>query len=946
MKKILSFLCALSIIGLSTSQVLSCNFKSKIPTPWSTSKSNLSNKFFYEDSVHPQHSWDIHGLRNGNSLKNLKKAIYQYILKEYNAANSSKTAITLEDVKNDLSLKIFNKNKELTSKSNIQNFTKYSVSISANKNAKYFLGSNNKNKFTVDLTQVDVSKFFNSELSKVLFKNVNKPEVIKTGIETEISKWYNDQEKSITHSVPEAITSAEVDNKLDIKVTPNSANFIKQKHWDLSYQTKKKNNKYFLDVNKPTGLKDKIKDYFFADFKDISLDKIYSAVNGQDLYHKVYIQAANLVNSSSNQTSSKVTPEDIKNDKNFKLSIFYIPTRNKHIAIKDTTATFPHEQSLYLNFSINKNDKYFLPCSKTVSTKHINLTKITLDNLNYQNYDISKASQFKDLKTQTASKLAQSVNKTFKTNISAADILKTNLSWIFYDKTTKRVVKPSKDVPNFDDEYTISLRVGDDNPYFDNNQDVKKQFQITDFTLNTNDLSKKFTVNNIKNLTSSKNLYDQVYTNLVNEYNHYYQGKRTKITIADLKKDQKLNIKITNKATKKILDQKDTTNSLKIKTDYQVDVNIKTNDFYFRTTQKSISTTLNVKKLFTINKKDFDFGQKGRSLVKISQIRNYLYTQLANQYNAKLNVKLPKISAQTLIKDKNLKLKIDNGKKKLAKDEINFNENVLYYLTTTNNDQYFGKFTNLQLGQISYQKKIDLGTQEAKNYLNNEEKVALNNRQIKREDVIRWIMRYLNSTKQFSKKLTWDMVAPDKDSVKLWYNSHISLKPIHSFVLTVNNSPYLKAGKFTFLENNFRFDTDTMSSAVPSLKKTHWAYNDFYYHVNPGRPWVTPTIAHAIQYIAFFELNRIYSVLCNWTNCKLGTLNNKVIYDWIATHKISFLWSKNNDGKYRKPTYNEKISSYGPTYYQFFVVIHKNNPIFSVTNKPVELINFYFSYYS
>ena len=916
MKKLLNFFCILSIVGLSTSQVLSCNHQNNILK--NNTKSNLNSSYYYEDSTKSKHSWDIHGLKKGNSLKNLKKAIYEYILKEYKTANPLKTSITLEDVKNDLSLKIFDQNQEIT---NVQNFRKYNVLITAKKNAKYFLGSNNKNKFIVDLTQLE---FTPSILSKKLI-NIQKDK-IKFNIESQIIDWYTKNEKSKSGSVPFNKNILEQNLKINLQKTKvNSA-----QNYSFNFHTLKKNDKYFFETKGTFNTTD----YFGADFKNINLDKIYSAVNGQDLYQKVYTQAAILVNAFSNLVTNKVTYEDIKNDQNLHLTIF---CKNTKKIIPDSQKTFAQDKPLVLKVKINDNDKYFLPL-KQAKFKQFHLTKMNLVNLNYQNYDLKTASSFNLIKKQTARKLAWSYNQIFKTHLTKEDILKTKLSWTFYDKTKKKVIIPSKNVPDFNDNYTISLKIGKNNPYFDIKEN-KNIFKIADFTLNTNDLRKKFNVNNIKVLTSSKNLYDQVYTNLVNEYNHYYQGKRAKITIADLKKDKNLRLVIRNRFTQKELNRNDDTNSLKIFTNFTIELNIYFNDLYFRWTHRPIFKNLCVYKLYTINRKFFDLNQKKYSFTKISQLRDYLYRQLANYYNSKLNIHFHKISGKTLINDKQIQIRVTNSSKKKT-DEINFNSNVKYYLTTTNKDQYFGQFTNLKLNQFSYQQKIDLGTKQAQNYINNEEKFASNNKNVEKSDVFRWFLNYVNSTKQFHQKLTSSMVAPEKDSIRLLFNPRIQLfYKTFTFTIIVNNSPYLKTGKFTFSEKNFKYDTATMPDAILALQHAHWAYNDLWYHV-----YRTPTIADATNYIGVFELKRIYNTIVYMSHTVLLNFSDSIIHNWIKYGIIKILWTKDNDHKYLSPNY--KITGYGPTHYQMFITVEKSNQLFSVWTKPVKLLDVFFTNYS
>ena len=928
MKKILNLICALSILGLSTSQVLSCNHKTPLPTPSSNTKSDLSKSDYYENSTADKSSLAIHGLQSGDSIQNLKTAIYQYILKKYNSSNAAKKAITLADVKKDLSLKIFDTvtKAEISS---VQDFTKYSVLISAKKDAKYFSGSNKKENFTVDLTQLDLSKF---KLKKISFTNT-KTKGIKSSIETEISKWYNDQEKSITHSVPEAITSAEVDRNLDITIKNSSANSAEQ--LSATYKTKNFNEEYFFDQS--GTFSNKITDYFGADFNDLKLDQVNIATDGLGVYRQVYAQAAALVNSSLKKAAHKVTPEDIKNDKNLKLSIFYTD-KGKKINIDKLKSGFA-SKTLHLKVNINQKDKYFLPWNQKGS-KQFKLSIITLDNLNYHNYDITNASRFEYLKAQTVTKLAQSYNQIFKTHITGTDVWKTKPTWTFYSKTKHKVI-PEYYVPDYNDEYTISLGIGKHNPYFGNLKNSKKESKIANFTLNTNDLRTHLNINNIKTLTSSKDLFHQLDQSMVNEYNRYYQGKRKPITVADLNKDgRQFSIAITDCFTKRDLNSKDVTNSLKIRNHYRIQITVIFNNIHFRWTHRPIILDLYVHKLNKINTKFFDLSSQKYHFKKISQVKSYLYTKLAQDYNSKLNAKTAKISAQTLMKDKHLHIKITNsGMKKTG--EINYNSNIQYYLTTTNNDQYFGQFTNLKLGQFSYQEKIDLGTKQAQNYINNEEKFAWNNTWISKADVIGWFMKYVNSTKQFSKKLTWSMVAPYKDSVQVKYLAYIYMidKPTPTFTITVHNSPYLKAGKFTFLEKNFKFNTATISKAVPALQHAHWAYNDLWYHV-----YRTPTIADATNYIGFFELRRIYAAL----NLQAGTssidLSNKLLSGWIKKGIIKILWTKNNDGKYLSSNY--KITGYGPTHYQMFIIVEKSNQIFSIWTKPVKLLDVFFTTYT
>jgi len=904
---------------------LSCNHQNNISL--SNTKSNLNSSYYYENSTKPKHSWDIHGLKKGNSLKNFKTTIYEYILKEYNHYNNL-NPITLNDVKSDLHLEIFDakNNYKIT---NVQNFRKYSVLITAKKNAKYFFGFNNKNNFIVDLTQLDLSKFFKKELNQLSFRNTNKPEIIQTRFEKDIVKWYTNYDLKTASGYVD-FNSKILKNNLDIKViaSKNPTNFINQKHWDLSYRTITNNEAYFFDAKTPIIYKDKIKDYFKADFKDINLDKIYSAVNGQDLYQKVYTQAANLVNSSLKNSAHKVTYEDLKNDQNLKLSIFYITKTGQLINIANNKKWFPHQDLLHLKVSINQKDKYFFPW-KQLGSKQFHLTKMNLVNLNYQNYDLKNASRFDFLKKQIAYKLAWSYNQIFKTHLSAAEILKTKLSWIFYDKTKKKVVIPSKNIPDFNDDYTISLKIGKNNPYFDI-KDKKNVFKIGEFTLNTNDLRKKFNVNNIKVLTSSKNLYDQVYTNLVNEYNDYYQSQRKSITIADLKKDKNLHLIIKNCFTKKVLDKNDVKNSLTIWTNYEININISFDDIYFRWIHQPITRILCVYRLYKINTKFFDINSKKYSFKKISQLKTYLYTLLANYYNSKLSSFSQKISNKTLMNDKELQIKIINSNKKKT-DEINFNKSVFYYLTTTNKDQYFGQFTNLKLNQFSYQNKIDLATKEAQNYIDNEEKYTSNNQTIQKKDVIRWILQYLNSTKQFSFKLTWEVVAPDKDSVKLNLNSTIDMfsKPKSIFTIKVNNSPCLKIGWFTFWIKNIKYNT----SAIPTLFNQTWSYRAIY-NIIDGFVFVK----HAIRYIASFEMLRFYNSFAK-NGFKLH-LTKKIIYSLYKRRIINFLFVRESDG-WVVPSYKILWPPPPVQEWKIFVTVLRSNRYFSLTSKRIELIEFH-----
>ena len=920
MKKILNLICALSILGLSTSQVLSCNHKTPPP---SNTKSDLSTGDYYENSTTDKSSLAIHGLQSGDSIQNLKTAIYQYILKKYNSSNAAKKAITLADVKKDLSLKIFDTvtKAEITS---VQDFTKYSVLITAKKDAKYFLGSNKKKNFTVDLTQLNLNDPALLKTLKINFTNAKKTE-IKTDIKNKILTWYNNQEQAKTGFVP--FTKKELKSNLDITVKSSSANSVQK--LSATYKTITPNEEYFFDQS--GTFSNQITDYFGADFNDLKLDKVNIATDGLGVYRQVYAQAAALVNSSLKKAAHKVTYKDIKNDKNLKLSIFYIDKDGNKISIDKLKSGFANKL-LHLKVNINQKDKYFLPWNQKGS-KQFKLSKITLDNLNYHNYDITNASRFEYLKAQTVTKLAQSYNQIFKTHITGTDVWKTKPTWTFYSKTKHKVI-PEYYVPDYNDEYTISLGIGKHNPYFGNLKNSKKESKIANFTLNTNDLRTHLNINNIKTLTSSKDLFHQLDQSMVNEYNRYYQGKRKPITVADLNKDgRQLLVSITDSYTKKDLNKKDITNSLKIKNHYRIQITVIFNNIHFRWTHRPIVVDLYVNKLNKLNPKFFDLSSLKYQFKTISQLKSYLYTQLANNYNSKLNAKTAKISATTLMKDKQLQINITNSSKK-NNNEINYNKNIQYSISTTNNDQYFGKLS--YQGQISYQKKVDLGTKEAQNYINNEEKYPLDNRYIHRTDVIRWFMQYVNSTKKFSKPLTWDMVAPDNDSVKLDFSPFINMfGKSMPFTITVNNSPYLKPGKFTFYERNFKFNTEGIST----LQNLHWAYKDLQAHVHR-----TPTMNDATQYIGFYELQKIYEALCEQVGTEDIILNNYLLNNWIKNNVVKFFWTKNNDGK---PLLNNyKITGYGPTHYQLFIVVNKSNQYLSITTKPVKLIDIFFSSYS
>ena len=909
MKKFLNILTTSCLLLFSSFQVLACNSSIK-PNPITNSKSDLGNGLYNENSKNDKSSFAIHGLKAIN-ITNLKEQIYNFILAKYNLKN---TPISLDDVKNEINIDIFQGSQKITT--NIKEFTKYNVLLTAKKDAKHFNGKNKKDNFVIDLTELNLA---NLKLKNNNFINKTNDQ-IKNDLYSQIANWYSNQEQFGNDKIK---ISADILKK-DSKIT----NF---KFDSKSNQLNKLNLKYTiasndLYFNSGGGSISNLNSFSGKNLKNLNLTNIFSADNGSILYSKIYNAIAKIASSKTKTVSWK----DIANDKNLILTIL----DNGKVLANKTTTILNYTHTFTIKISVLNNDIYFLPTSKHCK---LTLSKINIANLKYSttNFNYENASTFKKIWLLSASYLANSYNKMFSQNISASTIINdSNLKIQFYDLTTKSVVKSYADDLNYDHSYQVQVKVSNTDCYFDNNNSSNFFVIVDKLLLNPNNINSKLNLKNIVKLSSGQNLYNQVYSSLVSEYNNYFKGKRSPIIASILENDPNITINITNQTTKNIVSKNDTENNLTFKTNYNVEIIIAQNDKYFQAT--TLNRIVNVKKVSYIDPSYFKemIHHTKYNYSTTSELKNQVLQQLANYYNYKLDKNATHITFSNLQNDKNLTIKIANPKTSLLNKPINYNQNLSVYVTTNSSDLYFSAINNFLLYQFTYQ-KISLNSLDAKNWFANTYLTTKDSVNISSNDVKNWLVQYVNSTKKFQYQLSWSDIAPFANSISITNDKLINAKQhLNNISITINNSPYLTNGTYPLVVKNIIYN---ISSNAPLVNQTWW-FSDLKYYTNPE-----PTIDNGSWYIATFELARYYNEHFASANLKPNPINRANVQALLQEGDIQFIWYLN--GRFAPGNeYMETHDESKPAIYTVYVEVTKYSQdlknYFGITSNKIEILNF------
>jgi len=933
MKKFLSVLTISCVLSFSASQVLACGTKpapSPSPTPVVNSKSALSGASYFESSTQDFTSQAIHSI-NKLDLPTLKNAVYNFVLNKYNAQPSKKgKQITIEDVKNDISVNVYvqTNNKWVIATNNISDFTNYEISLIANENAKYFAGSNNKDNFLVDLTQLDLKNF---KLNQKVFQNKSQSE-IKNRIEQNIVNWYVSQEKdkqghNKSGYVPFDLNKLNKDKNINISFPKNLGS---SQMLSLNYAVNK-NDEFFAQTS---GAINNINAEYGQDLSNLNLSTIYSANDSNDLINQVYSAIAKVASTKS----KTVTTQQIADDPNLSVKIL-----NSQGEITSKTQ-IRYQDELTLSVNANLNDLYFLPIKKDFKFK---LSKININKLNYSatNFNYTNGGTFKLVQQNSAQLLANSYNAMFKTKISATDIINDlHLTWSFYDQDTK-VTHNISDVLNYDDNYQVLLKVTDTDKYFNNNS-KQTNFTIASFCLNPNNIANKFDLSNITNLSSPKNLYDQVYTNLVNEYNSFYQGKRNPITISTLESDSKLQLNIVNQTTLNTLSKTDTSNDLTIKTNYQVKLNVEFNDKYFQ--MFNIDKQVEMGKINNLDSNYFNLIKKDAlkyNYKTISSLRAEIYQELLNYYNSKLDPNFAPIKLSDLINDKNLTIRIANPQSSLPNAPINYNQNLKVYVNATASDLYFKPLNNFLLYTFVF-KKINLASTNSINWFLNGYHSTKDNKHITMSDAKNWLVNYVNSAKLSSKQLSWADIAPFANSIGVKNTIWVFGKPTpkSSFVqFDVTNSPYLKSGTYKLYMDHIVCNPLALTPITGPNE--NWSYTNLQSYTK-----YQPTVWDGSLVIGCFKLAQQYN--SDFTTHSHTTQPPRIGMDQISPlllgGNLEFIWYANGkwvpDGQVLQKTINDKPIQY-TIYAKVTSYSNSTANYFTLTNSTTfEVVSFHFSY--
>jgi len=766
MKKFLSFLSSFALVSSALTSLTSCNNNSINPIPPKPDvnpfeKLNLdvfNNNLYNLKNIIGNKTDTIKGLTTQiksdilNYFKNNKSAIYNKYSKKVNDA-----------INNDLSILIFDSLKSsqpLSKTTKTKPYTNYYVSIKTKKSNYFFENSNNKNNESVLLSEIDFHSIVNS-LTKN-FKN-STPNAIISNLKDQIQNQYIKQTDSKT--------SVDIvdDSKIKITQITSKENTNSKLNFNVNIDA---NDKYFL----PTSVNiDNVQLDNGQDLNNFKLSKIASADNGQNLYDKIFQEL-------NDQFSNKI---NFAADSN--LSVNIIQANSKKPITKESSL---HDiyQPLILNMTTNAKETYFLP-NQTFSQK-FQLTTININDYQkvHQNWNFNNANTCLNIAKNVAISLAKYYNTIIDKQISYQDILNNNyINILIYDVNTNLYLKKDSQI-NFDHKYKIFINFLDNNSYFSSeNHYLFDSFLLVDSNLNN------INFNNIKSLSSSYQLYEDVYSNLLHYY-HLNISRKTKLnpSINDLMNDKKINVKIFD-SNQKLLVYSDETNNLKIKTNYSVKISVSKNDLYFQATNQLIVKTINIAKLQNIELNlftylNFPFNKIDQSLI------TQTYKYLLQDYNNSSSVK---ITINDLIKDSNLKLnfKYQNASKFLLPgNSIDFNKILVISLSIQKHDQYFSA-QNIVLKTINFNNSRYLLSDLNSAFANL--RYSLND-QLNAFSIQDTILNFVNQYK--SKKINWNqLINNNPSSLSFTFKQLPSTTfPKYSVTLIVKNNLYFKDGSQTY----------------------------------------------------------------------------------------------------------------------------------------------------
>jgi len=686
MKKILGLLSGIIIVASGINRLTSCNQNSHFNNNSSSSKLNLS---VFNHVVN---------FKNiiGNKQKRVSGLISQVKLKLLQTfqRKQPRNFPAIEDkvkqvINNDLQILIYQQSQSqpLSENSFTKPNTPYYVSLQVKNTNPYFCGENNKANDKINISEIDFNDI-ETKLKKD-FRHLNNQDnaQIIQNLRNKMQDLYLSKIKTNDSK------SVNIVNDPLISIVPINA---KNDHQQLLDNTKvdfkitiKNNDPYFLPLPTQTFLHTHVT--YGQDINNLNLTKLTSALNGNDLYNQIYEQI-------SKQFSDNAF--DFHNDQNLVVSLKNAKTDRK---IYKNTSLANLYQPLKLTIIINNQDQYFL--AKTI-TKKIQLTKLNLSNCSSKiNWNFQNANNYKQIITVVASNLANNYNKIMVKKISAADILNNPFIKIkIFDQFQQRFIDQNTKI-HLDIKYKIFIDAQDLNPFFA----TTRNYLCSHFLLVTTKLT-NIDFDNIKNLTSSENFYQQVYQRILNYYQTSHKLKPTQITIKDLENDKNLFVDIYD-SKNVLLKRNNIRNHLKILVFYKIVIFVQKSDPFFQTTPKKIIRKVIVKKVDDINKNLFTYRNLNWHWNKISiNLINQIYENLRQNYNLRVNLSDQIKDISVLKKDKNLKLvfKYLNSNTPLAVNtKINFHKILQISLLIDQNDVYYKKqkiiLSNLNFNNHRYQ---------------------------------------------------------------------------------------------------------------------------------------------------------------------------------------------------------------------------------------------------